>query len=92
MLASEQVGKAKKELELTERQLFKCATLGLREEEVDEYNLESQQAAVKEQPPPRYVFEANRVDIGGEEGCPRTGTMRGRGTGLDTGIFQPGML
>ena len=52
---------------LTECQFFQGAAEGLREHEVDEYNLVGEEAAIRDEILPTRVFEADRVDECREE-------------------------
>lgn len=55
------------EEELTECQLLKSAVRGLREEEPHKHNLKGQPTAIRDEPLPADVVQANRVDECGEE-------------------------
>ncbi len=57
-------------MKLTERQLLESSTIRLGEEQIDKYQLESQPAAIHQQPLPADILQADRVHIGCKEGRP----------------------
>lgn len=53
--------------QLTEGQFFQSSAERFGEHKIHECNLEHQEAAVRDEVPPAYISEADRVDEGGEE-------------------------
>lgn len=52
-----------------EGEFFQCATIRLREHEIDEDVFKSQPGAISDEPSPGYVVQSNGVDEGGEKAC-----------------------